>query len=923
MDMMELHWSIEELLARTSQGWRWLRFLRRSIILATVATGLILTVGLGISGGLIGSAAAATGWYLVLMFGAILAWMVIAVECAVVPDDRLRLAASIEEANAPLKDRLNTLVYLEEQGSRRPHPYADAISRQASKIISFSPPLRPFSPAPVFRRFGVMAAVVALTLMYYDIFQPWQRLKAAQVPPQASAEEPSLEIPLPKEQPREEPTWGEVRITRPGGDVRATPLESVPLEIEAASNRPLKQVEWSTAINGGTLQRHTLPSPAGSHFGVYNPKLDLKALGAKALDVVSYSARATAADGKSFESDVYFVEVAPLPEELKQIPGGRDGPSQGLLERLTDMIQRQEEVIRQTQKLEQLSDRIADRNLPRAALAREEGDLSDSARHIGADAEGELDEDALAEVDKRLEQSAAFLSEAQKSLPEGKLDGSLRNEEAALGALTAARKQFRENLLKQLAEAAKHPDAPQPAEPAARSPAEPDRQSAQNKDGDPPPPNEGSPKDNHAGAPDATSPDAKAGEAARGEAQQREAQQREARLAERLGQMQSRQGQIESVRETVKKVLAGERDLQRSPDLRNPATMPRAAQRQAELQKTLQQSTETNSACMGNCQNESASAQAAMGRAAQAMRPGQAAAPGVRGPGAAGPAAARTAGEAADALQKLDDALERQQERNALAEAYQLKRMLDNEIGKLGQAEGQGSSPAEAKANAQESKSITGAMKGLADQAPTGPQFRQPLHDALSDPNKQKLDAQGDRLAQAKSPADRSQAAGQLRKGLEQVSRAFDASRPSGVGRHRTPSPQLGKEALAKGLRQLRDLANRQAQNGAQPEGADSDARLEALGNIEGGLDSIYGYNSHTRDVMEKLRKEIQQPKIVIDIKIIEGLLQQIQPRAREAAAETPPEQKDARQTHIDPSHLPPAYRKSIESYFQKLSEQR
>ena len=188
-----------------------------------------------------------------------------------------------------------------------------------------------------------------------------------------------------------------------------------------------------------------MPPPADPHSAVYQPELDLKALGAKEWDVVSYSARATSADGKNFESDVYFVEVTPLREELTQIPGGREGPSYGLLERLTGMIQRQAEVIRQTRRQEpgtirwMVADQSAtDRKLQREVLAREEGDLSDSACHLAADAEGELEESALAAMDERLQQSATTLSEAQKSLLGGKLDESLRKEEAALAALTAA-----------------------------------------------------------------------------------------------------------------------------------------------------------------------------------------------------------------------------------------------------------------------------------------------------------------------------------------------------------------------------------------------------------------------------------------------------------------------------------------------------
>ena len=75
--------------------------------------------------------------------------------------------------------------------------------------------------------------------------------------------------------------------------------------------------------------------------------------------------------------------------------------------------------------------------------------------------------------------------------------------------------------------------------------------------------------------------------------------------------------------------------------------------------------------------------------------------------------------------------------------------------------------------------------------------------------------------------------------------------------------------------------------------------------------------------MLRKLQEELKRPKIVIDIRIVESLLRQIQPLRREVAPGTTPSPKEAKQTYIDPSRLPPAYRKSIEKYFQKLSEQR
>jgi hypothetical protein len=170
----------------------------------------------------------------------------------------------------------------------------------------------------------------------------------------------------------------------------------------------------------------------------------------------------------------------------------------------------------------------------------------------------------------------------------------------------------------------------------------------------------------------------------------------------------------------------------------------------------------------------------------------------------------------------------------------------------------------------------------------------------------------------------RRQASGPLRKGLQQVSRAFEASCPSGVGKRRgSPLKPEGKEALAEGMRQLESMAQRQGSAGVQSEGMDSKLGREALASIEAGLVGIYGYNERTEDVLRKLQEELKRPKIVLDIRIVESLLRQIQPLRREVAPGTTPAPKEAKQTYIDPSRLPPAYRKSIEKYFQKLSEQR
>ena len=55
---------------------------------------------------------------------------------------------------------------------------------------------------------------------------------------------------------------------------------------------------------------------------------------------------------------------------------------------------------------------------------------------------------------------------------------------------------------------------------------------------------------------------------------------------------------------------------------------------------------------------------------------------------------------------------------------------------------------------------------------------------------------------------------------------------------------------------------------------------------------------------------------------MVEALLRQIQQLQREGTKDPTPRPGQPEKTYIDPSRLPPAYRRSIEKYFQTLSEQ-
>ena len=95
-----------------------------------------------------------------------------------------------------------------------------------------------------------------------------------------------------------------------------------------------------------------------------------------------------------------------------------------------------------------------------------------------------------------------------------------------------------------------------------------------------------------------------------------------------------------------------------------------------------------------------------------------------------------------------------------------------------------------------------------------------------------------------------------------------------------------------------------------------------ALASIQASAPALYGYNERTREVIAKLQEALKQPETPLDVRLIQSLTQEIQRASREVAVQGAQKTDESQKTYIDPSRLPPAYRKSIEKYFQELSQQ-
>src|SRR5262249_13625443 len=190
-------------------------------------------------------------------------------------------------------DRLNTLIYLEqEKETPITESFAGRIKKQAHAVLARKDRLpAPFPATRALIHGLIFAALLLATLQFYARYKPCEPPPVTYQPPPAPPEPPPLVPPPPESVVEKEKPWGEVRITKPGVDLAVTPAEDVPLQIEAATNRPLQSVNWFTAVNGGEEQSHALPPPDEPLFAAYQPVLIPQDMHLAEWDVVTYHAQ--------------------------------------------------------------------------------------------------------------------------------------------------------------------------------------------------------------------------------------------------------------------------------------------------------------------------------------------------------------------------------------------------------------------------------------------------------------------------------------------------------------------------------------------------------------------------------------------------------------------------------------------------------
>lgn len=365
---------------------------------------------------------------------------------------RALLAASVEGARPELRDRLNTLIFLEQpRNARLRRFFAHAIAEQTPPALAAAPatPLYPRTRAWV--HFAVGLLCLAGALGFLSRFRPLKNLVAERVSPVLPGIKPPEEAPFElKTKPPSElnkKSWGEVRIVEPGHDQKLTKLDVVPLRIEMAARDPLASPVWATSVNGEPEVVHPLTGATEPRYAAFSELLYLDELKVSDWDLVSYYAKTDTDQGDTYASQIYFVEIRPFRDDLLKQTGGAGSKGYQMLNQLSQLTTEQSRLLRETHRHEQmLYPRPELQTEDRRKLASGEADLALTAAHVYSDIVDKMENSEVGEILSHLDEASRHMTKGSEALrsdvvPEGKA-----REQQALAELIATRKAIQKAL---------------------------------------------------------------------------------------------------------------------------------------------------------------------------------------------------------------------------------------------------------------------------------------------------------------------------------------------------------------------------------------------------------------------------------------------------------------------------------------------
>ena len=844
---------VETSLNRAEFRWKWLKFLQYSFALAAFCCLLVLILGATIVAGWLTSKT--LGLTLVCLIGVVgfLVWIAMLISVAAGTSNRQWLAASLERVDGRLLDRLNTLLFLESRpAGRSTEGFAVRIAKQTQKLVAGKPSPPPFKPTVPLMYLCLFIFAMTGTILLFELYSPWERLMTAEASSsRKTAPARPLDLALPATNNVEEDRiWGEVRITDPGTDIKVTKLDVVPLQIEAAANHALQKVSWFSAVNGAEESQHELPPPGEPRYAVYQPTVYLDELPLTDWDVVTYYAKADTEKSNSYGSEIYFMEVRPFREDILKLPGGEGGKAYQCLNEMSALINRQQQVIRQThQHMQNPPEQENLRKQDHKKLSEAEHDLGDSTGHLYAKMAVEMENKPIGEALDNLAKAQQSVEHASQLLQGEGMNEAQNHERSGLAELIAARKVF-QKAITQNPGAFDEPKGEEETPPVADS-------------------------------------------------------------SKKINHMAEFRNEARAAQDLVQKSLEEQRLLEQQAKAGRRNEFPRLAEQERQLLQALTDFQKEHQKVFERTQGEWQETQEAMNKAAELLEK------------RSNDARAAVQG-ATKGMEKFAESMKARTAEQELADAYKLKKMLDQQIQAFGRCSKPGASfsDSELQNTANAARDTINQLKRFAEQEPTRDCFAQPLRNALTGQNKVDLDARLNRVREAQNSVDKQQRAAEAKDGLSKVSEAFNQSQPEAMqmAQQSDSLKPAEQDSFAQGISKLDSLIRQLERQ--RPVSRNDLGRQggEALYNLQSGLRNESGDNDRGNQILLHL-EEMLKPENSIEVADLKKLMDELQHFSVETSEHRAKKEDAPEVTNIDPTKLPPAYRGRIQKYFQKLSE--
>lgn len=379
----------------------------------------------------------------------------------------------------------------------------------------------------------------------------------------------------------------------------------------------------------------------------------------------------------------------------------------------------------------------------------------------------------------------------------------------------------------------------------------------------------------------------------------------------KLDQMAEFRNEAKAAQEFVQKTLEQQRNVQQQARLAGKNDYRALSSQEQHLQESLRDFTSQHPDPFKPAQPQVRNAQKALGDAAHSLEQRSA-------------DASAAAQEATQKLEQLSQAVQSQATAQQLADAYRLKRMLDQQIQTFehGGQPGSNVSAPELQNAARDARETIDQLGKTAEQEPTREAFGQPLRDSLSGESRMDIEVKLRQLQQAQDDAEMQQRAAAAADKLGQVSKAFSQSQPRALqeARQNDSLQPRGPSSFNQGLSELQSLLQRFQQGRSLPRSDQAKQSQQAMNDLQSGLPNRPADEARAQELLKQL-DELLKADRAPDLKELKKLISALQRYSVEASPELASKPEGPDLMNIDPARLPPAYRGRIQKYFQRLSE--